>query len=257
MMRIVVIVCLGMVTVLAGSAATQAATYYVDQNHPAASNSNPGTEALPWLTMSQAAAVMVAGDTTIVKAGIYRERFGLSRSGTETQPITLKGAPGQRVVLSGAGLLTGWTQCTEAIAKGNPNYGDIYYKDISWEATALYQDELPLTKARIPNSGWWIAQGGTTTTMTDPVNLTQADDYWNGAEIFLWDTSITAQYTRDIIDFDSATSTITVNSAWNGTQVPQAGADRYYLRNKVELIDVEGEWATEEVSPGVWRVYVW
>ncbi|MBN2582570.1 MAG: right-handed parallel beta-helix repeat-containing protein, partial [Planctomycetes bacterium] len=29
------------------------------------------------------------------------------------------------------------------------------------------------------------------------------------------------------------------------------------LRNKVELIDVEGEWATEEVSPGVWRVYVW
>ncbi|HOI54000.1 MAG TPA: right-handed parallel beta-helix repeat-containing protein [Phycisphaerae bacterium] len=234
-----------------------AATYYVDQNHPAASDSNPGTEALPWKTLAKAAAAMYPGDTTIAKAGIYRERFGVGRSGTETQPITLKGAPGQRVVLSGAGLLTGWAPCTEAIAKDNPNYASIYYVDIAWKATSLYQDEQPLVKARVPNSGWWIARGGTTTTLVDSVNLTQPDDYWVGAEIFLWDTSITAQYTRDITDFDSATSTLTVASAWNGTQVPQSGADRYYLRNKVELIDVEGEWATEEVAPGTWRVYVW
>ena len=73
----------------------------------------------------------------------FRERFGVGRSGTETQPITLKGAPGQRVVLSGAGLLTGWAPCTEAIAKDNPNYASIYYVDIAWKATSLYQDEQP------------------------------------------------------------------------------------------------------------------
>ena len=34
---------------LAGS--SNAATYYVAQNAPGASNSNPGTEASPWLTI--------------------------------------------------------------------------------------------------------------------------------------------------------------------------------------------------------------
>ena len=33
-------------------------SYHVDQNHPDASDQNPGTESLPWLTISKAAATL-------------------------------------------------------------------------------------------------------------------------------------------------------------------------------------------------------
>ncbi|MBN2584085.1 MAG: right-handed parallel beta-helix repeat-containing protein, partial [Planctomycetes bacterium] len=53
------------------------------------------------------------------------------------------------------------------------------------------------------------------------------------------------------------TSTLTVDSVWYSTNVPEAGADRYYLQNKVELIDEEGEWAVEDLGTGSYRVYLW
>ena len=50
-------------------------TYYVDKNHPQASDSNPGTEALPWLTAKRAGdplgTEVVAGDTVYFKNGTY------------------------------------------------------------------------------------------------------------------------------------------------------------------------------------------
>jgi hypothetical protein len=64
-------------------------TYYVDQNHPYASDNNPGTEDLPWQTIQKAADTVWAGDTVIVKSGTYPERIRFS-SGT-------RGAPGQLI----------------------------------------------------------------------------------------------------------------------------------------------------------------
>ncbi len=62
-------------------------TYYVDQNHPNASDNNPGTANLPWLTIQKAADTVWAGDTVIVKGGWYPERIHFT-NGT-------RGAPGQ------------------------------------------------------------------------------------------------------------------------------------------------------------------
>jgi hypothetical protein len=64
-------------------------TYYVDRSHPQASDANPGTEGLPWLTIQKAANTVWAGDTVIVKAGVYNERITFT-SGT-------RGAPGQLI----------------------------------------------------------------------------------------------------------------------------------------------------------------
>ncbi len=64
-------------------------TYFVDQNHPSASDDNPGTEDLPWLTIQKAADTVWAGDTVVVKTGMYPERVSFS-TGT-------RGAPGQLI----------------------------------------------------------------------------------------------------------------------------------------------------------------
>jgi hypothetical protein len=77
-----------------GEAATNGALFYVDQNHPRASDSNEGSENAPWLTIQHAADVMRAGDTTFVAAGIYEERVQAKHSGELGRLITFKAEEG-------------------------------------------------------------------------------------------------------------------------------------------------------------------
>jgi len=229
--------------------------FFVDQNHPLASDANPGTEALPWKTVQKGVSGRQPGQVVVVKAGIYRERVSLNSSGNATSKITLMAQPFERVVLTGADAIVGWAPATEAIAKGNPNWPDIYYTDIGWRPTRLVQDGVSLEKARWPNVGWYLATGGTTNTLTDVVNLVQPSNYWTGAEVFYWRLTGTMQFTRNVTGFDAVSRTLTVNSSWTA---PSAN-DRYILRNKVEIIDREGEWAVEDISGSgtLFRVYVW
>src|SRR5512139_1738926 len=84
------------------SARSAATTYYVDRNHPQASDSNPGTEALPWLTIQHAAQVAVAGDTVLIKPGVYTGGITVETGGTAGAPITFH-AVGVGVVIDGSG----------------------------------------------------------------------------------------------------------------------------------------------------------
>ena len=85
-------------------------TYYVDNLHPKASDSNPGTEAAPFLTINKAAQVLQPGERVLVKAGVYRERVVPARGGTgPDKMIGYEAAPGANVVVKGSRLLkTGW-----------------------------------------------------------------------------------------------------------------------------------------------------
>jgi hypothetical protein len=94
----------------AGEAPANGPRYYVDQNNPAASDSNPGTEALPWLTLKKAAAAAQPGDTILVKAGVYVDQnphwdvsgdFTPARSGAPGQPIVFRSEPRGAAVIQG------------------------------------------------------------------------------------------------------------------------------------------------------------
>jgi len=92
------------------AASANAAVYYVDQNHPNASDENPGTEELPWKTLIHGCAQLKAGDTLLVKEGVYASTDTPAEylpgirpvnSGTETNPIVIKAYPGHSVVIDG------------------------------------------------------------------------------------------------------------------------------------------------------------
>ncbi len=88
------------------------AVYYVDQGNPAADDSNPGTEALPWETLRKATQTVVAGDTVYVKAGTYidtiepnfDEKFEVVNNGTASNPITFISTPQHAAVIRSASL---------------------------------------------------------------------------------------------------------------------------------------------------------
>ena len=77
-------------------------TYHVAQCSPNASDANPGTEALPFETISAAAAVACKYDRVVIGEGVYREQVPLPRDGDRNLPsswIVYEGAPDAKVYL--------------------------------------------------------------------------------------------------------------------------------------------------------------
>ena len=71
--------------------------------------SNPGTSSAPFLNISQAAAIMQAGDTCYIKAGIYREVLDPVNHGTAPAPIVFIAEKDEEVIISATQTITDWT----------------------------------------------------------------------------------------------------------------------------------------------------
>jgi len=70
-----------------------AATYFVDAGHPRAADTNDGSAAAPWKTVQRGADAARAGDTVVVRAGVYDENVTVRNGGAEEAPVTLRADP--------------------------------------------------------------------------------------------------------------------------------------------------------------------
>ncbi len=96
---------------------TYAKVYHVDQRHPGAADTNPGTEAAPLATIGRAAELLMPGDKVVVHAGVYRECVRPPRGGTGSdRMIAYETAPGDTVVITGA---EEWTPAAQPSAGWN------------------------------------------------------------------------------------------------------------------------------------------
>ncbi|MCJ7796910.1 MAG: DUF1565 domain-containing protein, partial [Thermoleophilia bacterium] len=77
--------CLLLAGVLLWSGSAMAATYYVAQQAPNSADSNTGTEAVPWKTLTHACAAAKTGDVVWVKAGVYTETLSPQCDGLTVQ----------------------------------------------------------------------------------------------------------------------------------------------------------------------------
>ncbi len=79
---------------------------HVDQNHPSASDNNPGTPEKPYLTINAAAQILEPGDKLIIHEGIYRESIHpLTGGKSPTEMIVYEAAENEEVIVSGSRVL--------------------------------------------------------------------------------------------------------------------------------------------------------
>ena len=89
---------------------------------PAGNDASDGSAAHPWRTISHAAAVAEAGDTVTIHAGVYREWVKPANAGREGAPITYRAAKGERVVVTGADEVRGWTKRPDGLWEAHVSY---------------------------------------------------------------------------------------------------------------------------------------
>ncbi len=96
---VVTLTSLAMGTVVSGYAATETGCDRVAA--PAGSDSNPGTEALPFKTAQHLVNSLVSGQTGCLRSGTYSENVKISVGGSAGSPVTLRSYPGERARLIG------------------------------------------------------------------------------------------------------------------------------------------------------------
>ena len=88
------------VTLMANAAS--GTTYYVATN---GSDSNPGTLQEPWASVQHGADVALAGDTVLVRQGVYNEHVEFLASGNAANGyVTFASYPGETATMDGTGL---------------------------------------------------------------------------------------------------------------------------------------------------------
>ena len=157
--------------VFGSAASVYAAIYYVAKG---GSDSNPGTEEQPWLTIQKAADTLQAGDTVYVKAGTYNETVTPANSGSAGNYITYEAYEGESVIVDGGTSITGWVLAPESEV-GCAN--KVYKKPV----------------AEMPWEPWWASWNNKfilhvhDSKMDDGTGLTNmckdsTDSYWDGVE---------------------------------------------------------------------------
>lgn len=263
--------------VLLFAAPAWSATYYVD--YASGDDTNNGTsDATPWKhcpgdsnATDNADITLSAGDTVNFKGGVrYLGQITVNQDGTSESRITFQGQPADwgtgAAIIEGSDTLS-WTQCPNAeTCGGNPNYANIYYATLPEGADHLLNlidDTSPVYFATAPaiatpfffndiTQGYTDATTATQTTIIDATNLTQTDDYWNGAWVIVHTSGNSERYGR-VTDFVAATDTLTFTSL--GKDPYQGGGTyKYTLFNSVKLITQANRYAIDTVNE---KIYVW
>jgi Carbohydrate binding module (family 6) len=129
--------------ILFSSLKSFATDYYVSVS---GSDRNAGTKPnKPFRTLQYAVDKMQAGDVCYVMEGIYRETVTFHQSGKPEQPLLITNYQGQKVVVSGLDLVTGWKK----------NDDGTWQTKVDWNLglgkNQLFCNDEVMIEARFPN----------------------------------------------------------------------------------------------------------
>jgi hypothetical protein len=149
-------------------------------------DSNLGTLANPFLTISKAASVAQPSDVVIIHAGTYREYVDPPTGGTsDTDRITFKAATGDQVFVKGSEVINTWVDNGDGSWKielpttyfngYNPynlnvdgafqNYGQWHHRGDVYINNGVLNELQTLEQVKTENHTWYTTTAGNTTTI--------------------------------------------------------------------------------------------
>jgi len=150
---------------------TTGTTWYVDGTN--GNNANTGRSATAaFKTIAKALAGIAAGDTVLIRKGLYREGINLNAasapSGTAARPITFGSYGDGEVILDGSPKVTGWTNVG----------GTVWRAPVAFAPIAIVVNEVPLRQVR-------QGQGGSTAPQEGVAGVTSGSGKWHVGGGFL------------------------------------------------------------------------
>ncbi|MDV7187352.1 right-handed parallel beta-helix repeat-containing protein [Lutibacter sp. TH_r2] len=224
---------------------------YVAKN---GNDSNSGTEESPYLTISKAASVAVAGDTVFIKEGTYEETLAPSNSGTAGSPIIFQSFPGDQVIISAMEALSGWTLDSGSIYKTTISFSSLEQENF------VMNGESACNLARWPNKtnedpfqlNSLRNTGGSGPDVITNAYLTEASIPgfdWTGGAVWFYGDKAGSGWTawKRIITSSSAgrvnfNLNFGDNESWVRTYHAPADLGDFYLEGVKDALDYENEW---------------
>ena len=120
-MKVVSVGCKGwwLVAAFAAVSAAKAAEYFVATN---GCDGADGSAARPWRTIQCAADIASPGDIVTIRGGTYREWVKPANAGRAGAPIVYRAAKGEKVVVTGADPVRGWTKRADGLWEAHVAY---------------------------------------------------------------------------------------------------------------------------------------
>ncbi len=243
-------------------------SYYVSEK--TGNDNNTGTLEAPFKTISKAASLMKAGDACFIREGTYRETVTPAGSGTSDAPILFSAYNNEKVVISGADIVTG----DLSIYKDNIYTANVT-GDLGIGKNQIFVDGEVAIEARYPNedvrsvsplkgsySPLFPTRGHFSVdwenyTQISGSYLDQPDDFWKGGLYVGGNNVAWVWQTADIVSSRSGLLTVSDMTGrwWFPKDVQTAYSAEMsegYITNSLNALDMPGEWYI-----GDNRLYIW
>lgn len=230
-------------------------TVYVDTD---GSDSNNGSITSPYKTFAKAVSVMTAGDTCIIREGVYEQQLIVSKNGNANNYLTFKAAEGENVQIRATSKINGWESHSGNIYKATVNMS------IPSRFRTIYHNENYMDLARWPNNSdndrWTVdcapVTGGDGTHFQVAGGIPNIDWSDGGIVYYLgshsgtsWIRPVTSNTTTRI-----SYPEVDIENDWpftnhNPTRIegsPDNRRGQLFLFNKLEALDHDREWYYDE-----------
>lgn len=255
-----VTVSLGLVPGNTNQASAAATTYYVDGTN--GSDTNNGTSLnTAFKTIQKAANVMIAGDTSYIRTGTYRETVAPVNSGSSGLPIKFKAYNNEVVTVNANDAITGWTQHSENIYKASMDwdfekgYGNTIFVDSNLADEARWPNNLKELDTSTYQKLDSATSGGSSSnwTLMDTDLSSFSDDQINGSLLYVQVNDWNYQKTR-VEDFVQSTRKLSFSPPLSYLSYTPRAGDHYYLSGLLTFLDTAGEWYKDMASN---TLYIW
>jgi hypothetical protein len=188
---------------------------------------------------------------------VYRETVRPAHSGTAAARVTFAAYPGERVTVSGADVVGGWSNHSGSIHKARQSW------DLGFGNNQVFVDGQMMFEARWPNTTLDVTRprkasaddiAVTAPAGVEPASATLSDDSlthpagtWDGATIHVMSGHGWVGQTGNVTGSAPGNLTYSYKPLDQKNQVPRAG-DAYYLTGKFAALDAPGEWFYESAS---------